>query len=285
MNLWKELGKDCSKGNKRYRKQLIIKKAKNINRNVENRMKSVKHSYNVENKMKSPTYDAEYVDYDQNYEEENTEKYQNPDYGNFEKEEVVQEPEYITTKRQKPRSKPKINKETKIYKEDYEESVKDPTQNQYGNEKIFQEVDLRNTNDSYEDYVTPDKEDIFESEETTTKQKAFRQTIKKYTGRSHPKDYEDVKARTESLLYDEKEVRVNRTIDGSLRNAKTKKGKGTMIPTRHYYKMSSPDYYKKLPVIAEKYNFDEPIPEKDREPENLKPIGNPPAKINKKVRL
>lgn len=60
---------------------------------------------------------------------------------------------------------------------------------------------------------------------------------------------------------------------------------GTVIPKRDFYKMSSPNYVAKLPKVAESYKFDEPIPERDREPEQLDPIGNPPASINGKVRL
>lgn len=189
-------------------------------------------------------------------------------------------------------------------------------------ENLLHEIDMRKSNDSYEDYVTPEREETFESDETersritVTKNYSHRPQInkkdKQYVDKIKWKtkeklttpnyDYDgEIKAKTESLDYDEKETvhpnpptegaktnsleafEINLPIDGVVR--KIKKPIGTMIPTRQTYKMSSPDYYAKLPIVAEKYNFDEPIPERDREPENLKYFGNPPASINRKVKL
>lgn len=58
----------------------------------------------------------------------------------------------------------------------------------------------------------------------------------------------------------------------------------TNMQTRAKFSFSSPNYYAKLPRIAEKYNFNEPIPRKDQEAEKLKEIVNDPdVLINKKM--
>lgn len=190
---------------------------------------------------------------------------------------------------------------------------------------IFEAVDMLKSNDSYEDYVTPPKEEVFvsdEAAETVTFVPVVVAMKNKPTNRAPTiptvvvdeapmvevdangaenadVEYEDettgtpaeIKARTESLSYEEKETKADpnatTTTEITVKGKKiTKKSKvGTMIPTREFYKISSPNYYGKLPTVAEKYNFNEPIPEQDREPENLKPIGNPPASINGKVKL
>lgn len=69
--------------------------------------------------------------------------------------------------------------------------------------------------------------------------------------------------------------------------ALTKKAKiVTNMQTRAKFSFSSPNYYAKLPRIAEKYNFDEPIPQKDQEEEKLKEIVNDPdVLINKKIQV
>lgn len=60
----------------------------------------------------------------------------------------------------------------------------------------------------------------------------------------------------------------------------------TNMQTRAKFSFSSPNYYAKLPRIAEKYNFDEPIPQKDQEEEKYKDIVNEPdVLINKKVQV
>lgn len=183
---------------------------------------------------------------------------------------------------------------------------------------IFEAVDMQKSNDSYEDYVTPPKEEPYATsdEEVTTPGKiiiTFKQNvvntvptaatfiIEEPLAEELEEDiYEDdpteattpgeLKARTESLSYEEKEVKLDPnattvaevTIKGK---GKPKMKIGTMIPTRERFKLSSPNYYAKLPTIAEKYNFNEPIPEQDQEPENLKPIGAPPSNVNGKVIL
>ncbi|XP_073966338.1 uncharacterized protein isoform X1 [Choristoneura fumiferana] len=87
-----------------------------------------------------------------------------------------------------------------------------------------------------------------------------------------------IQARTESLLFNSKELE-----DQSNNTRYTMKGTG--IPTREYYKMSTPDYYKKLPRIVEKYDFNEPIPEADREREKIDDrFAQEPARVNHKVR-
>lgn len=103
-------------------------------------------------------------------------------------------------------------------------------------------------------------------------------------------DYEgtpgEIKARTADLRYEEKDLFKDYVPDNSTDSKGGKKSKpGTMIPTREFFKMSSPNYYAKVPNIAQKYDFNEPIPERDREPEDLKPIGNPAASINRKIKL
>ncbi|XP_045783061.1 triadin-like [Maniola jurtina] len=96
-------------------------------------------------------------------------------------------------------------------------------------------------------------------------------------------DSEEIKAKTENLWYDNNE-RV--TIDTVTASQKSKKSKfGTKLPTRDTFRMVTPNFMANFPLVVEKYNFDEPIPEKDRERESLKYIGNPPASINKKVQL
>lgn len=60
----------------------------------------------------------------------------------------------------------------------------------------------------------------------------------------------------------------------------------TNMQTRAKFSFSSPNYYAKLPRIAEKYNFDEPIPQKDQEEDKLKEIVNDPdVLINKKMQV
>lgn len=160
---------------------------------------------------------------------------------------------------------------------------------------MFKGADLTKTNDSYEDYVIPDKDKTYESEEKKTtkhqrvhseKESIFKQqrlqsvnTVKSKEA-EEDQEYtehksEEVKAKTESLT-EEPEQKAP---------GKPNKLKGTMIPTREYYKMSSPNYYGRIKAVAEKYDFNEPLPEKDREPEDLKYFVNPPASINKKVKL
>lgn len=70
------------------------------------------------------------------------------------------------------------------------------------------------------------------------------------------------------------------------KNKKIKKPRqATDIPKRDMYKLSSPNYLVKIPIVGEKYRFDEPIPEEDRVRENLEPVGNPQGLINGKVAI
>ncbi|XP_063836265.1 uncharacterized protein LOC135085406 [Ostrinia nubilalis] len=160
----------------------------------------------------------------------------------------------------------------------------------------FAKIEMKG-NDSYEDYVIPQKgEDIFESDvekladfPTTYKQ------LSKHTTQAteRPVEYEyekteEMKAKTEDLWYDYKQTNATEDYkDTTPLKSSTKKNKGTMIPKRDFYKMSSPNYFAKVPIVAEKYDFDEPLPEKDREPENLQPVrGLPlPSNINGKIKL
>ncbi|KAJ0169271.1 hypothetical protein K1T71_015155 [Dendrolimus kikuchii] len=170
------------------------------------------------------------------------------------------------------------------------------------NDGIYKTVDVMKINDSYEEYVIPKKDDIYESEDQTKqimKITCEKPKIVSKIALKTPKEpiraenyyelnEEELKAKTDSLWYED--VTTDTTINTETPKAnvfkKTKKSRsGTMIPKRDFYKMSSPNYYAKLPNVAESYKFDEPIPVDDQEPENLKPIGNPPASINKKVKL
>ncbi|CAD0207007.1 unnamed protein product [Chrysodeixis includens] len=176
-----------------------------------------------------------------------------------------------------------------------------PTNN---DELIFETVDMRQLNDSYEDYVTPASVERFatEEEETTVanlvsykpkinKAVTAESFVEEPMAEDIKEEIEDepteattpeVKAKSISLSKEEKEIKTdaNATTDASV---KPKMKIGTMIPTRERFKLSSPNYYAKLPTIAEKYNFSEPIPAQDQEPENLKPIGAPPSNVNGKV--
>ncbi|KAJ2941694.1 hypothetical protein O0L34_g10502 [Tuta absoluta] len=59
----------------------------------------------------------------------------------------------------------------------------------------------------------------------------------------------------------------------------------TNMPIRQRYTLQTVNYYNKLPRIAEKYNFDEPLPEKDREEEKIKPLLKDMQNINGKVKI
>ncbi|XP_050556914.1 uncharacterized protein LOC126911872 [Spodoptera frugiperda] len=183
-----------------------------------------------------------------------------------------------------------------------------PSPNHAGN-GIFEAMNLQKTNDSYEDYVTPAKEDMFESEEESTSLTPFTINLSPETtptplivlredGETTTKvgEYDDdtaktdpeQKAKTESMSYDDERETIgdaNVTSTDPPKMAHRKPKLGTMIPKREFYTVSSPNYYGQLPTIAEKYNFNEPLPEADREHEELKPFANPPSSINGKVKL
>ncbi|XP_069364247.1 uncharacterized protein PF3D7_1120000-like [Maniola hyperantus] len=182
-------------------------------------------------------------------------------------------------------------------------------------------------NDSYEDYVTPAKENIYTSSENkepynndenkhknVLSNKRYKIKTDHYFNKNFdrharvktkgvsnknereieksPINYEygekiieseEIKAKTENLWYDNYE---KVTMDTVIVSQTSKKPKfGTRLPTRHTFRMATPNFMANFPMVVEKYNFDEPIPEKDRERESLKYIGNPPASINKKVQL
>ncbi|CAH0731088.1 unnamed protein product, partial [Brenthis ino] len=149
---------------------------------------------------------------------------------------------------------------------------------------------------SYEDYEPPVKDaNVYSSNEN--KRFKIKQSLKFSKNPPKPKIFEDrpiieekskinkpnydddeieeVKARTENIADDD--------ISTEKSNVKKKSHLSTFIPTRERYTMITPNYVSPKP--AERYDFDEPLPEKDREREHLKYFGNPPAKINKKVRL
>ncbi|XP_063391901.1 uncharacterized protein DDB_G0284459-like isoform X2 [Cydia fagiglandana] len=89
---------------------------------------------------------------------------------------------------------------------------------------------------------------------------------------------ESIKAATGRLL-DSEEPK------GNGRTTKKFRLKGTVIPKRDFYKLSSPDYYKDLPRIVEKYDFEEPIPEQDRLRDKVRYLKREPSRVNRKLKL
>ncbi|RVE44476.1 hypothetical protein evm_010880 [Chilo suppressalis] len=208
----------------------------------------------------------------------------------------------------------------KKYKKYREKNHKDKIQQPLVVEEessLFSKVTMV-TNDSYEDYVTPKKEiNIYASKETTVKERAdklvynikpmepkFIPLAAKVTNeyeyekdKSYYNDNPDeLKAKTENLWYDDYETNLNvehrkeehqtPAVNMAVTsNIKPDKVKGTMMPKRDVFKISSPNYYAKIPVVAEKYDFNEPIPEHDREPEDKRSLPIPPSFINGKVRI
>ncbi|XP_045489136.1 uncharacterized protein LOC123690164 [Pieris rapae] len=150
----------------------------------------------------------------------------------------------------------------------------------------FKKIDMLK-DDSYEDYKTPAKDTYVFSNEHPKENRfkiknnkiEVRPTLEIKRLKHKTKTTEDyaeivgsneIKARTEKLEYEDDN-----------RSEKV----GTGIPTRETYKMVTPNYYGNLPTVAERYDFNEPIPERDRQRENIKHFVNPPARINKKIRL
>lgn len=192
-------------------------------------------------------------------------------------------------------NEPEINQETEN---------DDKYQEFENNDGIYKTVDFIKGNDSYEDYVIPEKDHSYMSVENTNQRlKIGKEKSKKVskiayvtepsellmTQNDYDQDNEDFKAITKSLWYSDEETTdttINKkTTKANVLKKSTKSHLKTIRPKRDFQKMSSPNYYAKLPKVAESYNFDEPIPVQDQEAEDLKPIGNPPAKINKKVNL
>lgn len=190
-----------------------------------------------------------------------------------------------------------------------ESGVNQHKNNQYKQQKnndrtadiTFDSVKMTLRNDSYEDYVTPAKaENIFESasKENDEKKSERVEYTTSETVAGKPKrdtdertnEYEvnieeDFKAQTGNLWYDDQPTNVTEDYTENTNRLETStRKKGTIIPKRDFYKMSSPNYLAKVPNVAEKYDFEEPIPEEDREPENLKPLPVLPSVINGKVK-
>ncbi|VVC91281.1 unnamed protein product [Leptidea sinapis] len=89
-----------------------------------------------------------------------------------------------------------------------------------------------------------------------------------------PPDYNEagtneIKAKTDTLWFDDSEPIPKDTKILSEERHRS----GTGVPTRLTYKMVSPNYYASLPTIAERYDFNEPLPERDRDREHVKYIG------------
>ncbi|CAG9577572.1 unnamed protein product [Danaus chrysippus] len=154
---------------------------------------------------------------------------------------------------------------------------------------LFNKIDLIKQ-DSYEDYKIPNKKNIYASEETT---KAEIQT-ENYEGNKRFKVQQNRqitrRVKFGEMKYNSQEIKKtdeeNDTIILSENKDRTRKvKKGTMIPKRELYTIVTPNYIERIPNVVEKYNFDEPLPAKDREREEIRYYGNPPASINKKVRL
>lgn len=167
--------------------------------------------------------------------------------------------------------------------------------------------------DSYEDYKIPEKEtNIYSSAEIKPQKSDINE--KRYNIQKQNRNKiatKDIELTTDNFKNRNKKTKLKKSTPNDEYNDKfvesqeikaktvyvndfdempseenTKRVKSvTNKPTRERYKAVTPNYYAKLPTVVEKYDFNEPLPEKDRERENLKYYGNPPALINKKVRL
>ncbi|CAH2083780.1 unnamed protein product [Euphydryas editha] len=170
--------------------------------------------------------------------------------------------------------------------------------------------------DSYEDYKMPEKETIIYSSTEIKPQtydinekrfKIEKQNRKKILTKDTEQTTNGLKSRSKKTKFKKKTTAnddyVDKLVESAEIKAKTAYAKdldemplkensfskkvksATNIPTRERYKTVTPNYYAKLPIVVEKYDFNEPLPERDRERENLKYYGNPPALVNKKIRL
>lgn len=152
---------------------------------------------------------------------------------------------------------------------------------------IIEKTDLGgNINDSYEYYVAPARdESIFESvEEPATSQeisyeiqtninaktfvgnkKSERRpklgAILKHVNRNQVSVVFGVQSTPAGFKPKVDDTRILSDVDSDEHLRQTRK---TVRPTRQRYSMSSPNYYASLPTVAERYDFDEPIPSKDR---------------------
>lgn len=204
------------------------------------------------------------------------------------KDEIIDEDDFLT------KIKISSNKKKDSY-EDYVAPKKEPDLFESGEPKSLTTKQEIKTRFKLEDK----KENIFDKviEMAAKRKETLKATTPEYEDYRESTTEAELKARTENIGDYNEHARIEDSVIASDKTKNsfksndkvppvTKKAKlGTMIPTREIYKMSSPNYYAKLPKIAERYNFNEPIPFKDMEAENLKPIGNPPANINGRIRL
>ncbi|CAH2065103.1 unnamed protein product, partial [Iphiclides podalirius] len=146
------------------------------------------------------------------------------------------------------------------------------------------------TNDSYEYYVAPSRdESVFvtvANNPKVSRNTKFRYKIEtnndantsrtKQFGRRPKLDVSNDRSKgnpnraiivkrptTAGLKYEGGETHILSDVESEERPAPTQK---TVRPTRPRFSMSSPNYYASLPTVAERYNFDEPLPESDRRP-------------------
>lgn len=187
---------------------------------------------------------------------------------------------------------------------------------------LFVETYLGKKKDSYEDYIAPEKDaNIYVSHETNyaTKDTRFKianndfnavkvtkasQVTKNiivslkfanyitepttedifdddYTEKTVASD--EIHARTERLWNSEDILRNDTDIlDGDVKSVKKL---ATHVPKRDIYSVFTPGYVTNATLVVEKYDFNEPIPEKDRVREILTFLGDPVSQVNKKDRL
>ncbi|XP_032528287.2 uncharacterized protein LOC116778403 isoform X1 [Danaus plexippus] len=154
---------------------------------------------------------------------------------------------------------------------------------------MFKKIDLMKQ-DSYEDYKIPNKKNVYASDETT---KAETRT-ENYEGNKRFKVQQNRqitrRVRFSEKRYNSKELQKSDEANDTLiladpKDRTRKVKKGTSIPKRELYTIVTPNYIDRIPNVVERYNFDEPLPAKDREREEIRYYGNPPASINRKVRL
>ncbi|XP_046976011.1 glutamic acid-rich protein-like [Vanessa cardui] len=168
--------------------------------------------------------------------------------------------------------------------------------------------------DSYEDYKIPEKEDNIYSSSEKKERKKFENNHKRFKieknrqQKRHSNDSSEsvsrqtkpstkrvkshgkLKSRTKTTPNDDYKDKTNsderegktkkRDVDEtSVTSAEiTKRPKpGTMIPTRERFITVTPNYNANVPTLVEKYDFDEPLPERDRKREDRNYHGNPSA--------
>ncbi|XP_050360196.1 tubulin glycylase 3D-like isoform X2 [Nymphalis io] len=208
----------------------------------------------------------------------------------------------------------KRNKKQHIHKEKH---VNESPAIENNEDMPFKKI-IMSKKDSYEDYKIPVKEtNIYSSsekerEKNDKKNKRFeiemnrqqkhnenteyitrltristkrlkRHRIKSRSKKTTSKDYTDKKKSDEF----ESKSKLDQNDDTIILSKETTKRTkfGTNIPTHERYMTVTPNYNARIPTLVERYDFDEPLPEKDRERENLKYYGDPSARINKKIRL